>query len=199
MSVITNALDRATRAGVANDKSQQSIAWFRRNLRKTTVSPSRLIREAGESESILVNSWRNVGIGKMYNVFYDPKHKKTLPYYDRFPLVIPIHHYRNGILGLNLHYLPPVLRANLLDKLMEVANNPTFDERKKMVISYGILRGAERYKGYKPCLKRYLGNHFRSRFLRIHHNEWVVAAFLPTETFEKANNKKVWSDSRGMI
>ena len=28
-------------------------------------------------------------IGSMYSFYYDPKHKKTLPYYDRFPLVFP--------------------------------------------------------------------------------------------------------------
>ena len=28
--------------------------------------------------------------GRMYNFFYDPKHERTLPYYDRFPLAIMI-------------------------------------------------------------------------------------------------------------
>ena len=43
-------------------------------------------------------------IGRMYFYFYDPKTKDTLPYYDKFPLVIPIERYPDGFLGLNLHY-----------------------------------------------------------------------------------------------
>ena len=41
--------------------------------------------------------------GKLNMFFYDPKHKKTLPYYDTFPLVLPLETYNDGFLGLNLH------------------------------------------------------------------------------------------------
>ena len=30
-----------------------------------------------------------LSIGKMYLFHYDPKHKETLPLYDRFPLIFP--------------------------------------------------------------------------------------------------------------
>ena len=53
--------------------------------------------------------------------FYDPKHKDTLPYYDRFPLSVIIGPAKGGFYGLNLHYLPPVLRAKMLDALMDIA------------------------------------------------------------------------------
>jgi hypothetical protein len=43
-------------------------------------------------------------IGRMYFYYYDPKTKDTLPYYDKFPLVIPIERYSDGFLGLNLHF-----------------------------------------------------------------------------------------------
>ena len=196
MTVIQNALKRAANAGVANDQSKESVAWFRKNLRKTAINPSRLIREEREN---LIGNWRNLGIGKMYQFFYDPKWKNELPYYDQFPLMIPIHFYEDGPLGINLHYLPPVLRAKLFDELLAVQNNPKYDDRKRMVISYGILKGASKFAPFKPCLKRYLGKHFRSRFLRIPHEQWVVAAFLPTETFIKATKDTVWSDSRKML
>ena len=81
-----------------------------------------------------------IGIGKMYFFAYNPKHRDTLPYYDEFPLVIPIEYYKDGFLGLNLHYLPPRLRAILMGKLLEVSGNKTFNERTKMRVSYGILK-----------------------------------------------------------
>ena len=57
-------------------------------------------------------------LGCMYFYFYDPKLKDSLPYYDRFPLVIPIERYSDGFLGLNLHYIHPKQRMILLDKFL---------------------------------------------------------------------------------
>src|ERR1700686_4103897 len=94
--------------------------------------------------------------GRMYMFFYDPKHKKTLPYYDSVPLIFPIEKYKDGFLGINLHYLHPTLRAKLMDALMTYANNTKFDDSTKLNISYKILKGASRTKYFKPCVKRYL-------------------------------------------
>ena len=69
----------------------------------------------------------NAIIGKMYFFAYDPKMKKTLPMYDRFPLVFPIEPYNDGFLGLNLHYLNPGERQWLLNKLKDFRNNSKFN------------------------------------------------------------------------
>ena len=42
--------------------------------------------------------------GRLNMFFYDPKYKKKLPYYDTFPLVLPIERYPDGFLGINFHY-----------------------------------------------------------------------------------------------
>jgi len=153
------------------------------------------MREEGDN---LVNSWTNTGPGRLYFVHYDPKHKKTLPYYDTFPLIIPLERYKDGILGLNLHYLPPILRAKLLDALYETMSNDKFDENTKMKINYGIVKSIAKHSYFKPCIKRYLGNHFRSRFIKVPADNWTAAVFLPVESFEKQSKGKVWSDSRKM-
>lgn len=191
-------LANAEKRGITERKTKQSIDWFRNNIRKTTkgVSTNRVFREEKDS---LVNSWTNVGPGRMYFVNYDPKWKKELPYYDTFPLIIPIERYNDGVLGLNLHYLPPVLRAKLLDALYDTVNNPRLEENVKMKISYQILNSAAKFKEFEPCIKRYLGKHFRSRFIKIEPSKWTPAVFLPLERFEKASNKKVWADSRRKI
>ena len=50
--------------------------------------------------------------------FYDPKYKKTLPYYDTFPLVLPLERIPGGFAGINFHYLRPVkARFTLLERL----------------------------------------------------------------------------------
>lgn len=195
-TVFQNILANAARKGITNQYAEDSIRWFRTNIRKTGVSPLRIVREEKEH---YISSWTSVAIGKMYFAYYDPKHKKTLPYYDTFPLIIPIQRYNDGFLGLNLHYLPPTLRARLLDSLYDLLNDTSIDERKRFVISYNILNSAAKHRYFQPCVKRYLGKHFRSRFIRIPHQNWTAAVFLPVESFEKKSNSEVWRESRQII
>ena len=135
-------------------------------------------------------------IGKMYFYFYDPKTKESLPYYDRFPLVIPIENYKDGFLGMNLHYIHPKQRIILLDKLSDTASNKNYDKNTKLKISYQFLSSASRAFEATPCIKRYLYGHVQSRFLEISAEEWDIAVMLPVESFVKASASKVWSDSR---
>ena len=191
--VFENILNNARAKGIEKQNTRESIEWFRINIRKTAVSEVRLMREEKDN---LVQSWTNAGIGKLYMAHYDPKHKKTLPYYDTFPLVIPFHKYNDGFLGLNLHYLPPVLRAKLLDSLYETLNNDRFDEKTKLMINYSKLKALSEHKLMQPCIKRYLGAHFRSRFLKVPQESWTAAVFLPTERFVKSTKANVWAESR---
>jgi hypothetical protein len=135
-------------------------------------------------------------IGRMYFFYYDPKMKDSLPYYDRFPLVLPIERYPDGILGLNLHYIHPKQRIILLDKLSEFTNNDKYDKTTKLRLSYDLLKSASRIFEATPCIKRYLFNHIDSRFLEIEAGEWDIAALLPMESFVGANTNKVYTDSR---
>lgn len=183
---IQQYLDSAAKRGITDTKSKEAVNWFRSNIRKTAITPKRIKQE---EQANMVNSWTQVEPGGMYLVHYDPKHKKTLPYYDIFPLIVPVERYDDGILGLNLHYLPPILRASLLDALMD----------SDLETSYKIMQSASRYKHFQPCIKRYLGNHFRGRFVKIEEEAWAVATFLPVEQFEKASKQKVWSDSRKKV
>ena len=137
--------------------------------------------------------------GDMVHFFYDPKLKKTLPFYDKFPLIFIIEFYKDGFLGINLHYLPPKLRLNLLDKLITLESNKKYDESTRLRVSYSILNATSRFKEFKPTIKRYLTNHIRSNFLKVNSDEWHMSIFLPTAKFTKASAQKVWSDSRKKI
>ena len=52
--------------------------------------------------------------GRMSMFFYDPKFKNRLPYYDTFPLVLPLEPMKGGFIGLNFHYLPYGARFKFL-------------------------------------------------------------------------------------
>lgn len=170
-------------------RTNASRDWLRSKVKELKPSPQRMMndRERLRDSSI---------IGKMYFYFYDPKTKDKMKYYDRFPLVIPIENYKDGFLGLNLHYIHPRQRIILLDKLSATASNKSFDERTKLRISYAYLAAASKAFEATPCIKRYLFSHIESRFLEITANEWDIAVMLPVESFVGASTSKVYSDSR---
>ena len=175
---------------------KDSRSWFRSaavNIK--TVNTAKLLTD----KENLKQTIRTTDIGRMYMFSYNPKHKDTLPYYDIFPLIFPIQFSNDGFLGLNLHYLPPVLRARLMDALYSIANNNKYDNTTKLRVSYQILNGAAKYKYFKPCLKQYLWNHINSKFINVEPKNWDSALMLPTERFQKATKDKVWRDSKGMF
>ena len=169
-------------------RSRFARAWLKSKVPSLRPTRGELMRDR--------ERFRNKSIiGRMYFYYYDPKTKDSLPYYDRFPLVIPIERYPDGFLGLNLHYIHPKRRIILLDKLSTILNNDNYDETTRFKISYDFLKRASRIYEATPCIKRYLSSQVQSRFLEINAEEWDIAAMLPVESFAKATARKVWSES----
>jgi hypothetical protein len=134
--------------------------------------------------------------GRLNMFFYDPKLKAKLPYYDTFPLVLPLEPYSDGFLGINFHYLPMALRLQLLDRVVDYSNNTKFDESTKLAVDYSKLK---KLSIIKPTLKRYLAGRVKTQFRRIDADEFTVAALLPVARFKKASAAEVYKDSRSMI
>jgi hypothetical protein len=131
------------------------------------------------------NPQTEVQIGKMYAFRYDPKWKEVLPLYDTQPLVVVIEKYKDGFLGLNLHYLPPRLRFRLLQQLIKTAVGDLTNEKDKMILSYRLLKSVSKAKLFEPTIHRYLYSHVKTKFSLIHPQDWQVAIFLPTARFKK--------------
>ena len=188
--VFDEILAKGIRSGQIPARTQQSRDWFRTTARKTSVTAETLIR----SERTRYKN--RVSMGKMYLFNYDPKHKATLPYYDRYPLIFPVQPADGGFYGINMHYLPHVLRARLMDALYSLSSNRRYDEKTRLKLSYNILNSVTKYKAFKPTFKRYLTNHVRSRFIEISSSEWDIALMMPLQKFAKASAGEVWRDSR---
>jgi hypothetical protein len=172
-----------------NLRTNAARDWLRAKIK--TLNPSRqaLLNDSKRLKSGAI-------IGRMYFFYYDPKTKDKLPYYDRFPLVLPIEQYSDGFLGLNLHYIHPKQRIILLDKLSDFTNNDKYDKTTKLRLSYSLLASTSKMFEHQPCIKRYLFSQVGSRFLEITADEWDIAALLPMESFVGASTSKVYSDSR---
>ena len=155
---------------------KEPYQWYRNRIKELgTPSQAQLIRDGKITG--------RVNFGALNMFIYDPKLKNKLPYYDTFPLVLPIERYRDGFLGINFHYLPYALRARLLSRLDPNAN-------------YSALKNV---KLVKPTLKRYLNTNVRSRFRKLEEEDFMTAIMLPVQRFKKSSTNKVWSDSRKVI
>jgi hypothetical protein len=136
--------------------------------------------------------------GFMYMFGYDAKHRDTLPYYDRFPLIFPFQVSADHFMGINLHYLPLQYRARLMDALYSITTNKKFDEKTRLRISYDLLNSSAKYRYFEPCVKKYLKSQLKTRFLLVPSSEWDIALFLPLERFT-VNKSKVFKDSMNII
>ena len=173
-------------------RTRQSRAWLQNKISSLNASQRSLFRDVDRTT-------RSAFVGHMYFFYYDPKHKEKLPYYDRFPLVLVLEIYKEGFLGLNLHYLPIRQRIGLLDNLMEYADLDKNKDILRMRVTYDILNASKRFKEFKPCLKKYLFGHVQSKILAVQQNEWDIACMLPIQQFRKATTSEVWQDSLEQI
>ena len=194
MNHFTDILQKGYSAGHLPVYMQNSRDWYREQAQGVrTVNTDALMKtERDRYRSVIVP-------GKMYMFYYDPKTKADLPYYDRLPLIFPLAIYADSILGLNMHYLPPDLRAKLMDAMYPYISNNDLDHTTQLRITYSILKAVARLAPYKPCIKKYLKSHIVSRFVAIDVKEWDIALFLPLERFEKASKRRVWADSRSVL
>lgn len=175
--------------------SRESILWFQeqvKNLRNPARMSRDIIREQQRKQGRVI-------LGNLYFFAYDPKYADVLPYYDIFPLVLVLKKMPEGFLGINFHYLPPVLRAGLLDALMPLAIKDDEEEgieRLRITAkTYDMLASSRRFRAFLPCLKHYLYEHMGTRPLKVFPNEWESSLFLPVERFQKKNKSVVYKDS----
>ena len=187
-------LTKGVRAGQMPARTQAAREWYRNSAKDyKRISDTKLMK--GDTSRLTAQPL----VGQMYMYYYDAKHKATLPYFDRFPLVFPFKKVKGGFYGLNMHYLPLPLRAKLMDALYDTASNTRFDESTRLRMSYKMLESAAKYKEFQPCIKRYLTSQLRSKFMYIYPSEWDMALFLPLERFQGASKTQVWADSKRKI
>lgn len=176
--------------------ARKSRSWFEQEVTLMTrqnITPQRVLNS--EPDKLVTT----VLPGNMYMFAYDPKGKDTLPYYDKFPLVLPYKKTQDGFIGLNLHYLPYQLRLVLLDRLLVFKNNSRMDETTRIKYSWGIVDGVSKFAAAEPCIRQYLVGHVRSKFRYVHPDQWGTAVMLPVERFVGANKNKIWQESRKII
>ena len=116
----------------------------------------------------------------MMNLFwYMPLKGEKLPYYDIFPLSIPVVIHRDGFTGINFHYLSIPMRVKLLEILIESFAD---GNNNKLNMTWRNISGL---KYAKPIVRRYKAERVRSLFLKLNVEDMLIAALLPVEKFYK--------------
>jgi hypothetical protein len=161
--------------------TKESLEWFNRTVRKQ--SKIRNINEV--TDGFERPKFRP---GEMLVYTYNPKLKDTLAYYDENPLIVFLERTTDGWYGINLHYLPPRMRADLL-----------FDIQYNSKKLPQIVKALEKNPMTKPCLKRYLAKQLTTKPVGIPKDQWEIAIQLPFESFVKAAQRDVWRLSKSKI
>jgi hypothetical protein len=194
MASLLDTLTKAVSGGEVKDRARRSAKWFQDKLkglkgeaknRFSSTNPDKFYRES-PNKIAPTGLKRTAGFGDLYCYHYDPKYKKTLPYYDAFPLIMLIGSDKDTFLGCNFHYLNPRFRAILLDKL-------------NAKVGKGIpkWKSLSKIKEIAPTIKRYRFDHIDKKVIQIKEDEKEIAIFLPLERFRKSSKSAVWSDSKG--
>mgnify|MGYP001409326262 CR=1 FL=1 len=125
VGALLSTLAKAIAGGEVRGRARRSAQWFQEKLRGlkgeaknrfSSTNPDKFYRES-ENKIAPLGLKRRAELGDLFCYHYDPKYKKTLPYYDMFPLIMLIGADQDTFLGCNFHYLNPRFRAILLDKL----------------------------------------------------------------------------------
>jgi hypothetical protein len=187
--------------GFQPGQTQEAKEWFRdKAAQLKDVRPDRLMTRPGAKK--VAYFWRP---GEMYLFQYRPKEYLTpkQPYHDRFPLIMLLNQHSGGWFeGINFHYLPYEFRAQLLDRMYRFRNSDDVmntNYRLQTLTWHKLIRRFGGKELHTPCIKRYINNNVRGRFIKIHPAEWDLAIMLPIERFRGASRNKIWMKSRELF
>ena len=170
--------------------TDRSATWYRSQVNRIA---------SGKTAGQLFREGKLQGrpsVGRLNLFGYNPKLRAKLPYYDIFPLVLPLEPIKGGFMGMNFHYLPPLLRFRLLERMQARASDRRFDSKTRFEVAYDDVKAI---KLVKPTIKKYLYAYCQTGFLRINADDAAIAIYLPVQRFKKASDAVVYSDSRKFL
>ena len=160
------------------EASDKSNSWFKKQtlkLNTKSYSARQIIgREPDGFEAV-----SKISVGSMYIFEYRAEHAAKLNYWDRFPLCLPLYGNRTHFTGINLHYLPPIGRAKVLDVFTDPRTANALAKSKLM----------------QPCIKQYIIKNINSKIMQVDSEDWVGTLMLPIESFIGASSAYVWQES----
>ncbi len=179
----------------ADYSPNNSVKWFRQNVTNAFASMGTQ-QFLGKNLSKQVKTITPKEIGKMVFFGYDPKGKDKLPYYDKFPMILPFYVDRTHFMGINLHYLDPRKRLTILDGLLKFSTDGKIDDNMKVKLSWQLLQKVADHRAAANSVKKYIfAEHVKTNFVIVDPSDWPIAVFLPLCRMVKKSEQAVWADS----
>ena len=186
---MVDVLEKIGQIQEASKNELKPTSWYQGQIRQlglNTINTQKMIQSGKLTTRVIP--------GYMYLFKYDPK-DKDLPYYDMFPLVIPFRRVNTGFFGINFHYLPYMIRLNILKEFDKYATNKNIPERTRIRLNYRLMETSRVFRFVKPAIRQYSNQQMRSRLLTIPFNDWKVASQLPVQKFRKATMDRAIRES----
>lgn len=108
----------------------------------------------------------DVEIGKFYLFEYKPKYLKQLRHWDRYPYILVLEKYTDGILGANFHYTT---------------------QKNRILLAQSYLNKNIKIKDY--LLHRYIPEKADNIFFQVEDKDIIDFAALTIEQFYDSNNR----------
>ena len=177
------------------ERTQNSLMWYKKYTSSKLAGINTFTDVKNTGEVLEINKLK---LGSIYTFMYSPKHKDTLEYYDTTPLIIPFKDEGDSFYAFNLHYLPMTQRAMVLDALFKI-NTVQRGKTPELHAKYEVAMAMSKSALFKPCIKRYLKSHVKSKFLEFKPEHWELSIFLPIANFKKMTEARVHKFSMDSI
>lgn len=199
--------DKPTNKLTQNDRALIMINSFRQSIRDR-------VKNDGAASNTKSQKWFDKTIkdavrghkvskpvaGKVYAFGYDAKYKDTLPYWDRFPLIVCLGFVRSPksgtvlIQGLNMHYVPPKARQEFLESILKYSNTKVISNNTTLKVDWSKVKNLP---GADKMIKNYLPSHVAGTITEIKPSDWSNVVLMPLQQFiskgKRYSAQKVWS------
>ena len=171
------SLARNELKSLVNDFRNQ-VKISKQNPNKSKAKSAEWI--AGQMKRVKSRKVGKPAVGRLYMFGYDAKNKDTLPYWDKFPLIICIGVTPTHLLGLNMHYIPPKAREIFLESLLKFASTKVISNKTKLKINWSKIKA---FPGAHHMIKMYLASHVKVGFQEVAPKDWHNVIHLQTQQF----------------
>ena len=186
-------LRKVKSAGNVKKKTRIATEWYYNKVKETAPGKA--------AHAVMFKGRRSISKflpGSMMTFRYQSKlyEEGTLPYFDAAPLIIFLDIDRHeNLLGLNLHYLPPVARARVMQFLIGNVKSKIVRHDNKLPIDYGKVQAISKLAPLRFAIKSYIPTRAVGKLVRIQPEEWHHSIFLPVAKFIGTSPRGVWKQN----
>lgn len=134
---------------------------------------------------------------KLYHFRYRPKLSEVLPFWDKQPLMFPLHITKDRTLGLNIHWIPFAFRKRFVEFLIKLSLKVRSPKRFAQ-LTYEIIKNDPSLKSALPGIRMYINNRASSikEIDKDGAQDFFIPARMNRNLFRENRAKKVFFSHR---